>query len=76
MKVKVSLAVVVIKTRPRGMSGREHAEAQARTLQRRDDSWKQRAQGLQQEVLRLRQEMLVAKVTSNATKSVVEVAGR
>ncbi|XP_028252673.1 meiosis-specific protein MEI4 isoform X2 [Parambassis ranga] len=74
MKVKVALAVAVIKTRPRGMSGREHAEAQACTLRRQDESWKERAQGLQQEVLRLRQEMLVAKVTSNA-KSVSEAAG-
>lgn len=64
----------MIKTRPAGMSGRAHAEALASELRSRDESWKEKAQELQQEVLRLRQEMLIAKVTPG-TKSATETAG-
>jgi len=71
MKVKVSLAVAIIKDKPRGMSGREYAEALASKLRREDAGWKEKALGLQQEVLRLRREMLITKVTS---KSCTEAA--
>ncbi|GLD56957.1 meiosis-specific protein MEI4-like protein [Lates japonicus] len=74
MKAKVALAVAIIKNKPPGMSGREHAEALACKLKSQDESWKEKAQGLQQEVLRLRQEMLITRVTSN-TKSTTETAG-
>ncbi|KAM4521755.1 meiosis-specific protein MEI4 [Odontesthes bonariensis] len=66
MKVKVSLAVAIIKNRPSGMSGREYAEALASKLRREDAGWKEKALGLQQEVLRLRREMLITKVTSKS----------
>ncbi|XP_042246713.1 meiosis-specific protein MEI4 isoform X1 [Thunnus maccoyii] len=75
MKAKVALAVAVIKSKPPGMSGRQYAEALASKLRRQDESWKNKAQGLQQEVLRLRQEMLITRVTST-TKSTTEAAGR
>ncbi|XP_008284578.1 meiosis-specific protein MEI4 [Stegastes partitus] len=71
MKAKVALAVAVIKNKPPGMSGRAYAEALACKLKSQDESWKEKAQGLQQEVLRLRQEMLIARATSN-TKSSTE----
>ncbi|XP_026163949.1 meiosis-specific protein MEI4 [Mastacembelus armatus] len=74
MKAKIALAVGVIKSRPPGMSGREHAEALACRLQSQEESWKDRAQRLQQEVLRLRQELLLTRVTSDA-KSSTETAG-
>uniref|UniRef100_A0A3Q3KYY7 Meiosis-specific, MEI4 homolog (S. cerevisiae) n=1 Tax=Mastacembelus armatus TaxID=205130 RepID=A0A3Q3KYY7_9TELE len=73
--LKIALAVGVIKSRPPGMSGREHAEALACRLQSQEESWKDRAQRLQQEVLRLRQELLLTRVTSDA-KSSTETAGR
>uniref|UniRef100_A0A3Q1G9N2 Meiosis-specific, MEI4 homolog (S. cerevisiae) n=1 Tax=Acanthochromis polyacanthus TaxID=80966 RepID=A0A3Q1G9N2_9TELE len=72
---KVALAVAIIKNKPAGMSGRAYAEALACKLKSQDESWKKKAQGLQQEVLRLRQEMLITKVTSNA-KSNTEAGGR
>uniref|UniRef100_A0A3B4ZEX7 Uncharacterized protein n=1 Tax=Stegastes partitus TaxID=144197 RepID=A0A3B4ZEX7_9TELE len=72
---KVALAVAVIKNKPPGMSGRAYAEALACKLKSQDESWKEKAQGLQQEVLRLRQEMLIARATSN-TKSSTEAGGR
>uniref|UniRef100_A0A3P8TVJ7 Meiosis-specific, MEI4 homolog (S. cerevisiae) n=1 Tax=Amphiprion percula TaxID=161767 RepID=A0A3P8TVJ7_AMPPE len=74
MKAKVALAVAVIKNKPPGMSGRAYAEALACKLKSQDESWKKKAQRLQQEVLRLRQEMLITKVTSNA-KSNTEAGG-
>lgn len=75
IKAKVALAVAIIKSKPQGMSGREYAEALAGKLRSQDESWKKKAQGLQQEVLRLRQEMLITRVTSN-TKSSTENTGR
>ncbi|KAK5603868.1 hypothetical protein CRENBAI_026452 [Crenichthys baileyi] len=72
-KARVAVAVAVIKTRPPGMSGREHAEALGRRIRRQDEAWKETAQGLQQEVLRLRQELLISRATPN-TKSSMETA--
>ncbi|XP_023134987.2 meiosis-specific protein MEI4 [Amphiprion ocellaris] len=66
MKAKVALAVAVIKNKPPGMSGRAYAEALACKLKSQDESWKEKAQRLQQEVLRLQQEMLITKVTSKS----------
>uniref|UniRef100_A0A3Q1B970 Meiosis-specific protein MEI4 n=1 Tax=Amphiprion ocellaris TaxID=80972 RepID=A0A3Q1B970_AMPOC len=62
MKAKVALAVAVIKNKPPGMSGRAYAEALACKLKSQDESWKEKAQRLQQEVLRLQQEMLITKL--------------
>ncbi|KAM7368269.1 hypothetical protein PAMP_014508 [Pampus punctatissimus] len=73
MEAKVALAVAVIKNKPPGMSGREYAEALSCKLQSQDESWKNKAQRLQQEVLRLRQEMLITRVTSNS--STTDAAG-
>lgn len=74
-KAKVALAVAIIKSKPQGMSGREYAEALGCKLRSQDESWKEKAQGLQQEVLRLRQEMLITRVTSNM-KSSSDTTGR
>uniref|UniRef100_A0A3B4YZ80 Meiosis-specific, MEI4 homolog (S. cerevisiae) n=1 Tax=Seriola lalandi dorsalis TaxID=1841481 RepID=A0A3B4YZ80_SERLL len=63
-----AVAVAIIKNTPVGMSGRENAESLACKLRSQDESWKRKAQGLQEEVLRLRQEMLIGRVTSD-TKS-------
>uniref|UniRef100_A0A3Q1BBW5 Meiosis-specific protein MEI4 n=1 Tax=Amphiprion ocellaris TaxID=80972 RepID=A0A3Q1BBW5_AMPOC len=68
MKAKVALAVAVIKNKPPGMSGRAYAEALACKLKSQDESWKEKAQRLQQEVLRLQQEMLITKVTSKRSE--------
>ncbi|KAK2855851.1 hypothetical protein Q5P01_004586 [Channa striata] len=75
MKAKVALAVAIIKSRPQGMSGREYAEALACKLKSQDESWKKKAQDLQQEVLRLRQEVLITRVMSSP-KSSAQTAGQ
>lgn len=66
VKAKVALAAAVIRTRPSGLSGREYAEALACKLKSRDEGWRRKAQELQQEVLRLRQEVLMSRATLNA----------
>ncbi|KAM8831467.1 meiosis-specific protein MEI4 isoform 1-T2 [Spinachia spinachia] len=63
-RARVALALAVIKRRPAGSSGRRHAEDLSRRLRARDGSWQQVARGLQQEVLRLQQEVLLSRVTS------------
>ncbi|XP_054474957.1 meiosis-specific protein MEI4 [Anoplopoma fimbria] len=73
-KAKVALAVAIIKSRPSGMSGREYAEDLARRFKSRDGSWEERARGLQLEVLRLRQELLITRATANVRSS-TEAAG-
>ena len=64
------MAVAVIKSRPSGKSGRDHAEALARQLRNQDEDWKNKALGLQQEVLRLRQELLLSRLTSKQKSTV------
>uniref|UniRef100_A0AAQ6IU25 Meiosis-specific, MEI4 homolog (S. cerevisiae) n=1 Tax=Anabas testudineus TaxID=64144 RepID=A0AAQ6IU25_ANATE len=54
---KVALAVAIIKNKPQGVSGREYAEALSCELRSRHEGWKEKAQELQQEVLRLQQEV-------------------
>ncbi|XP_069033576.1 meiosis-specific protein MEI4 isoform X1 [Embiotoca jacksoni] len=73
-RARVALAAAVIKNKPPGMSGRQHAEALGGELQSRDESWRRRAQGLQQEVLRLRQELLLSRLTSDTRSSAEEAA--
>uniref|UniRef100_A0A3Q1HDN7 Meiosis-specific, MEI4 homolog (S. cerevisiae) n=1 Tax=Anabas testudineus TaxID=64144 RepID=A0A3Q1HDN7_ANATE len=57
MRAKVALAVAIIKNKPQGVSGREYAEALSCELRSRHEGWKEKAQELQQEVLRLQQEV-------------------
>uniref|UniRef100_A0A3B5R0G1 Meiosis-specific, MEI4 homolog (S. cerevisiae) n=1 Tax=Xiphophorus maculatus TaxID=8083 RepID=A0A3B5R0G1_XIPMA len=75
IKAQVAVAMAVIRSRPPGVSGRQHGEALGHTLRRQDGAWRERAQALQQEVLRLRQELLVSRATAN-TNSSWETAGR
>uniref|UniRef100_A0A3Q2W9X1 Uncharacterized protein n=1 Tax=Haplochromis burtoni TaxID=8153 RepID=A0A3Q2W9X1_HAPBU len=72
---KVAVAVALIRNRPPGMSGRQYAEALGCRLRSQDEGWKKKAEELQREVLRLRQEALIATATC-ASKSSTQVAGR
>ncbi|KAA8582955.1 hypothetical protein FQN60_015501, partial [Etheostoma spectabile] len=74
LKAKAALAVAIIKNSPSGVSSREYAEALACKLMSQDGSWRGKAQGLEQEVLKLRQELLITRVTN--TKSTTEAAGQ
>ncbi|XP_043962034.1 meiosis-specific protein MEI4 isoform X2 [Gambusia affinis] len=69
IKAQVAVAMAVIRSRPPGVSGRQHGEALGRTLRRQDGVWRERAQALQEEVLRLRQELLVSRATANTNSS-------
>lgn len=59
MKAKLALAVAIIKNKPPGVSSGQYAQALGRQLKARDESRKEKAQGLT-----LRQEVLMAKLTS------------
>uniref|UniRef100_A0A668UNM2 Uncharacterized protein n=1 Tax=Oreochromis aureus TaxID=47969 RepID=A0A668UNM2_OREAU len=75
MQAKVAVAVALIRNRPPGMSGRQYAEALGCRLRSQDEGWKKKAEELQREVLRLRQEALIATATC-ASKSSTQGAGR
>ncbi|KAJ8008906.1 hypothetical protein DPEC_G00083290 [Dallia pectoralis] len=61
-KAKLAVAVAVIKSKPPGTSGRQHAEYLARMLRSQDEAWKTKYQQLQEEVLRLRQELHLSRM--------------
>ncbi|KAJ8389353.1 hypothetical protein AAFF_G00120610 [Aldrovandia affinis] len=63
-RVKVAVAVAVIKSKPPGRSGREQAEYLAAKLRSHGEDWEAKARALQVEVLHLRQELLLSKVLS------------
>ncbi|RVE56073.1 hypothetical protein OJAV_G00232670 [Oryzias javanicus] len=76
MEAKIAVAVAVIKSKPPGVSGREHARALSMRLRRQEESWKDRVQSLEQELLRLRQDNLIRRMTSNSSSSgCTEAAG-
>uniref|UniRef100_A0A096MBP6 Meiotic double-stranded break formation protein 4 n=1 Tax=Poecilia formosa TaxID=48698 RepID=A0A096MBP6_POEFO len=74
MKAQVAVAMAVVRSRPPGVSSRQHSEALGCTLRRQDGAWRERAQALQEEVLRLQQELLVSRATDD-TNSSWETAG-
>ncbi|XP_053736601.1 meiosis-specific protein MEI4 isoform X2 [Synchiropus splendidus] len=55
---RVAVAAAILKSSAAGASGREQAETLAGQLQKQDQSWRQQAEELQLEVLRLRQEVV------------------
>ena len=66
LKARVALAAAIIKSKPPGMSSREYAEALACKLRSCDEGWKKKGEELQQEVLRLRQELLMSRAAASA----------
>uniref|UniRef100_A0A096M2R1 Meiotic double-stranded break formation protein 4 n=1 Tax=Poecilia formosa TaxID=48698 RepID=A0A096M2R1_POEFO len=69
MKAQVAVAMAVVRSRPPGVSSRQHSEALGCTLRRQDGAWRERAQALQEEVLRLQQELLVSRATDDTNSS-------
>ncbi|XP_059898364.1 meiosis-specific protein MEI4 [Gadus macrocephalus] len=63
-KARLAVALAVIKSRPPGLSGRQQAEALASKMRSRDAGLRSRGQELQEEVLRLRQQLLLAKMAA------------
>uniref|UniRef100_A0AAY5E9J1 Meiosis-specific protein MEI4 n=1 Tax=Electrophorus electricus TaxID=8005 RepID=A0AAY5E9J1_ELEEL len=66
---KVAIAVAIIKSKPSGRSGRQQAEYLAAELNREDETWKTKARDLKEEVLRLRQELVLTKLLSKPNNS-------
>lgn len=63
------MAVAIIKSKPPGRSGRQYAEQLAARFNLFESSWKTKAEGLQEEVLRLRQELLLSEMLSKPDRN-------
>lgn len=74
-KVQVAMAIAVIKSCPPGTTSREYAEALAHQLVVQDSGLRTRVQELQQEVLRLRQEMALSKAATTSVMPALEATG-
>ncbi|KAJ0026581.1 hypothetical protein NQD34_017581 [Periophthalmus magnuspinnatus] len=61
LKLKMALAVAIIKSKPQGTSVREFSQKLASNLRNSNEIWKKRAEDLEREVLRLRQELLLTR---------------
>ncbi|NXG51600.1 MEI4 protein, partial [Psilopogon haemacephalus] len=59
---KLALAFAIIHSKPPGKSCKEYIEHLARTVSKEDFGWKSKAEALEAEVLRLRQELLLNKI--------------
>ncbi|KFV62683.1 Meiosis-specific protein MEI4-like, partial [Dryobates pubescens] len=59
---KLALAFAIIHSKPAGQSCREYIEHLARAASEPEQGWKSRAEALEAEVLRLRQELLLHKI--------------
>ncbi|XP_051471208.1 meiosis-specific protein MEI4 [Apus apus] len=63
MKIsKLALAFAIIHSKPPGKSCKEYTEHLAKTVSEQDFGWKSKAEALEAEVLRLRQELLLNKI--------------
>ncbi|KAL0967296.1 hypothetical protein UPYG_G00250420 [Umbra pygmaea] len=67
LKAKFAVAVAIIKSKPPGRTSRQHAEHLANKLRSQDEAWKTKFQNLQDEVLTLRQQLLLTQNSSKTT---------
>ncbi|NXP47059.1 MEI4 protein, partial [Heliornis fulica] len=59
---KLALAFAIIRSKPPGKSSKEYTEHLAKTVSAQDFGWKVKAEALEAEILRLRQELLLNKI--------------
>lgn len=68
-QARVALALMLLKTRPSGVSAPQYAQNLASRLRSLNEGWKVEARELQREVLRLRQQLLLSKAATRASSS-------
>lgn len=73
-RAKLGVALAVIKSKPAGKSGRKHAEDLAAKLKRQEENWKSKAEELKEEVLRLKQELLLTELLRKPRNGAESVA--
>ncbi|KAF5895284.1 meiosis-specific protein MEI4, partial [Clarias magur] len=61
-RAKLCVALAVIKSRPAGTSGRQHAQHLADQLKQQEENWRSKAEELRGEVLALKQELVLGKL--------------
>lgn len=61
-KLKVALATVIIRTKPPDLSSREFAAKLSLQLKKGEESWKEKAKKLEEELLQTKQELLLAEL--------------
>ncbi|XP_023574427.1 meiosis-specific protein MEI4 [Octodon degus] len=66
---KLALALAIIRSKPVDRSGREHAEYLAALVSEQDSNCRSKVAALEAEVLRLRQEVLLRRISSGWSKS-------
>ncbi|XP_070568688.1 meiosis-specific protein MEI4-like [Ptychodera flava] len=62
-KLKLAAALAVIRGKPQDMTGEQYAQHLAEQIKQRDESWKDRAQTLERELLQSRQELVRCKLS-------------
>lgn len=75
-RVKLGVALAVIKSKPAGRSSRQHAEYLASKLKQQEENWKSKAEELKEEVLSLKQELLVTKLLRKQRNGAEAVTAR
>ncbi|NXH16145.1 MEI4 protein, partial [Bucco capensis] len=60
---KVALAFAIIHSKPAGRSSREYTEHLAKAVSQQEGGWRSKVEALEAEVLRLRQELLLNKIS-------------
>ncbi|XP_030850982.1 meiosis-specific protein MEI4-like [Strongylocentrotus purpuratus] len=71
-RLKVAAATAIIKQKPATMSGKDYAKQLAERLKKKEDSWKAKANNLEMELLKTKQELLLAKTKTSLPHSINE----
>lgn len=69
-RLKVAAATAIIKQKPASMSGKDYAKQLAERLRKKEDSWKAKANNLEMELLKTKQELLLAKTKTSLPHSI------
>lgn len=66
---KLALALAIIRSKPAGRSSREYAEQLAILVTQQDSRGKSKVEALEAEVLQLRQQLFLSRISSGLFKS-------
>lgn len=67
-RLKVGLATAIIRMKPPHLSSQDFAKQIALELNKRDDNWKERAAKLEEELLQMKQKLLLRELRGKGTQ--------